>query len=64
MLIGKINVEPDRWYSIAETCMILHCCRKTLRKYTHSCDIEASVHPTGKLRYKGAAIEKFFNQSL
>ena len=65
MLIGKPQIERDRLYSIQETCDLLGMCRKTLRKYTQSGDLPMQVHPaTGKMRYLGAKIEQFFNQTI
>ena len=65
MLTGEIHLDLDRRYSIAETCKILQCDRKTLRKYTRSGDIKMGLHkPSGKMFYEGYEIDKFFNSTI
>lgn len=65
MLTGKLEVDPDRRYTIAETAEILGICRKTLWKYTRSRDIVMEVHPaTGKRYYTGTEIKRFYEQSI
>jgi len=65
MLAGKIHLDLERRYSIAETCEILGISRKTLRKYTKSGDIKMVLHgPSGKMFYEGYAIDKFFNSTI
>lgn len=65
MLTGKLEVDPDRRYTIAETAEILGICRKTLWKYTKSRDIGFKVHAaTKKKYYTGRDIQKFFNECI
>ena len=66
MLTGKMSIERDRWYSIKETLALLGIkAPKTLRKYAKAGAIKMDVHPaTGKIRYRGSEIEKFFNQRI
>jgi predicted site-specific integrase-resolvase len=66
MLTGKPQIERDRWYSINETLALLNIkSPKTLRKYARAGEIKMSIHPvTGQIRYKGAAIENFFNRTI
>ena len=65
MLNGKILVEKERRYSVNETCQILGICRKTLRKYTKSGDINARLHkPSGQMFYLGSEIDRFFKCTI
>lgn len=65
MLTGKIQVDPDRRYTIGETAEILGICRKTLWKYTRSRDIRFELHaPTKKKYYLGREIQNFFNKCV
>lgn len=65
MLAGKISVEKDRRYTIAETCDILHISRKTLRKYTKAGAIQLTLHtPSGQISYKGSEIERFYRTTI
>lgn len=66
MLVGKLErLEPDRRYSIGETCELLNLSRKTLRKYTRAGDIKMTMHtPSGRMYYEGREINRFFNETI
>lgn len=64
-MTGKIQLDPQRRYSVKEAASILGMSRKTLTKYTKTQDIKATVHaPTRRVYYLGRDIEKFFNTTI
>lgn len=54
------KVDPDGWYSATETAKILNINRKTLQKYEGYYGIRFKIGMSGRKKYSGRAIIKFW----